>query len=208
MDFLSPVKLAPVKTVEPSNPSTEDATTNTTPKKIPAPPAPVRIRVDAEVDTGVVSPAGGKKFAAALMAYTSRLRDDVSKAEAEAEAHKAHAERMRNEIARLAKDLPSKHGKGKTGGETAAESYAVVVAAKASAAKLETKAVYYKTIAKKCYHRMKKQKEAYELQIEGLRKELEVHNHSAVAETDLSLASTAVGGPSPGRVIPRRSQFR
>jgi hypothetical protein len=41
-----------------------------------------------------------------------------------------------------------------------------------------------------------------------LRKELEVHNHSAVAETDLSLASTAVGGPSPGRVIPRRSQFR
>ena len=208
LDFLSPVKLAPVKTVEPSNPSTEDATTNTTPKKIPAPPAPVRIRVDAEVDTGVVSPAGGKKFAAALMAYTSRLRDDVSKAEAEAEAHKAHAERMRNEIARLAKDLPSKHGKGKTGGETAAESDAVVVAAKASAAKLETKAVYYKTIAKKCYHRMKKQKEAYELQIEGLRKELEVHNHSAVAETDLSLASTAVGGPSPGRVIPRRSQFR
>lgn len=61
--------------------------------------------------------------------------------------------------------------------------------------KNETKAVYYKTIAKKCYQRMKQQKEAYELQIAGLRQQLEFAAcNGSVNLNNLSFASTVAPG--------------
>ena len=46
---------------------------------------------------------------------------------------------------------------------------------------------------------MKQQKDAYELQIAGLRKQLEFVSNGSVNMTNLSFASTVAGGPSPAR---------
>ena len=79
--------------------TTEEAGTCTTPLALPAPAGPLA--------ASPLAPAGGDgKFAEALRAYTKRLRDDVTKAEAEVAAHREHAEKMRLET-RLASDLPS-----------------------------------------------------------------------------------------------------
>ena len=47
-----------------------------------------------------------------------------------------------------------------------------------------SRAVYYKSIAKKCYTRMKQQKDAYELQMSGLRKQLEFVSNGSVNMTE------------------------
>ena len=153
--------------------TTEEAGTCTTPLALPAPAGPLA--------ASPLAPAGGDgKFAEALRAYTKRLRDDVTKAEAEVAAHREHAEKMRLEIARLASDLPSERREAlrlatpKRDGDVdaaTAENTAMNVAA--TGGKAEARAVYYKTIAKKCYQRMKQQKSAYETQIDGLRRQIE-----------------------------------
>ena len=131
--------------------------------------------------------------------YTTRLRDDVTKAEAEVAAHREHAEKMRLEIARLASDLPSERREAlrlatpKRDGDVdaaTAENTAMNVAA--TGGKAEARAVYYKTIAKKCYQRMKQQKSAYETQIDGLRRQIEFAGMGSLNLTNASFASTAV----------------
>ena len=95
--------------------------------------------------------------------YTTRLRDDVTKAEAEVAAHREHAEKMRLEIARLASDLPSEvagaggHACWTEVDAATAENTEMNVAA--TGGKAEARAVYYKTIAKKLPE-MKQQKSA------------------------------------------------
>ena len=115
---------------------------------------------------------------------------------------------MRAEIARLASDLPSARAKAAREGVAAAKA---AIAAPASAlapappagagagrAASEAKAARYKSIAKKCYERMKKQKVAYELQIAGLRQQIECAGLASLNITEnLSFASTAA--PTPAR---------
>ena len=172
--------------------TTEEAGTCTTPLALPAPAGPLA--------ASPLAPAGGDgKFAEALRAYTKRLRDDVTKAEAEVAAHREHAEKMRLEIARLASDLPSERREAlrlatpKRDGDVdaaTAENTAMNVAA--TGGKAEARAVYYKTIAKKCYQRMKQQKSAYETQIDGLRRQIEFAGMGSLNLTNASFASTAV----------------
>ena len=70
-----------------------------------------------------------------------------------------------------------------------------------------SKALYYKTIARKCFDRMKQQKEFYELQLTGLRKQLEFKSNGSINMTNLSFASTVVGGPSPSPARQPRRLF-
>jgi hypothetical protein len=243
-----------------------------------------------QISTPQTISGGGGKFAAALRAYTERLRDDVARAEAEVSAHRTHADRMQREIARLASDLPSARARtnqrerGQSAGEEETEAHTAkgadvaqssreavavsggrtqlsvsmlettttvaeteetnqsVFAAAAGAAahpharqgldtategvdgnralgggadggkaetraesrvetRAETKAVYYKAIAKKCYQRMKLSKEAYELQLTGLRQQLEIAGGSgSVNLNNLSFSSTLPPG-SPARTL-------
>ena len=138
------------------------------------------------------------KFAEALRAYTKRLRDDVTKAEAEVAAHREHAEKMRAEIARLASDLPSERREAlrlatpsRDGDVDAATAENTAMNVAATGGKAEARAVYYKTIAKKCYQRMKQQKSAYETQIDGLRRQIEFAGMGSLNLTNASFASTA-----------------
>ena len=172
-------------------PTTEEAGTCTTPLALPAPAGPLA--------ASPLAPAGGEgKFAEALRAYTKRLRDDVTKAEAEVAAHREHAEKMRAEIARLASDLPSERCKAlrlatpsRDGDVDAATAENTAMNVAATGGKAEARAVYYKTIAKKCYQRMKQQKSAYEMQIDGLRRQIEFAGMGSLNLTNASFASTA-----------------
>ena len=158
--------------------------------------------VDAD-GVGFSSPRreGGGKFAEALRHYTRRLRDDVRRAEAETARHRERAEHMRAEIARLASDLPSarakaaREGVAAAGGDRRSRERARPRAARGrrrGSRPSEAKAARYKSIAKKCYERMKKQKVAYELQIAGLRQQIECAGLASLNITEnLSFASTA-----------------
>ena len=177
-------------------PTTEEAGTCTTPLALPAPAGPLAA---GPLAASPLAPAGGEgKFAETLRAYTKRLRDDVTKAEAEVAAHREHAEKMRAEIARLASDLPSERCKAlrlatptRDGDVDAATAENTAMNVAATGGKAEARAVYYKTIAKKCYQRMKQQKSAYETQIDGLRRQIEFAGMGSLNLTNASFASTA-----------------
>ena len=170
-----------------------------------------------------VSP-GTAQFGEALRMHTVRLKDDVMRSQAEVATHKEHAKRMQREIALLQSDIPSvrtrvleqqqqrrgsSSDQGKLSVSPAAGTnipptprpHADVKATTASntAANIQasSKALYYKTIARKCFDRMKQQKEFYELQLTGLRKQLEFKSNGSINMTNLSFASTVAGGPSP-----------
>ena len=115
---------------------------------------------------------------------------------------------MRAEIARLASDLPSARAKAAreglwrlAGGDRRSRERArpaPTASAAAGRGAREAKAARYKSIAKKCYERMKKQKVAYELQIAGLRQQIECAGLASLNITEnLSFASTAA--PTPAR---------
>ena len=130
------------------------------------------------------APVGAEAFAATLREYTRRLREDVARARDEVATHKSRAARMKAEIDRLATDLPARD-----------VSVAKENAANRAAAADPTKAAYYKSVAKKCYARMKSQKAAYELQIAGLRQQIELVTLPSLNTTNASFAAT----PTPRR---------
>ena len=144
-------------------------------------------------------PAGAEAFAATLREYTRRLREDAARARDEVAAHKARAARMKAEIDRLATDLPShRHGE-RASTKALPESSPKAPLARDStaepAAADPTRAAYYKSVAKKCYARMKSQKAAYELQIAGLRQQIELAALPSLNTTNASFAAT----PTPRR---------
>lgn len=129
------------------------------------------------------------RVAETLRAYTSKLRADVATAQREIASHRERAQRMKAEIDRLASDLPSAR-KG-----AATEIYAKDVSSVVSPNPVDpTKAAYYKTVAKKCYARMKRQKSAYEMQISGLRQQIELTSLPSLNTTNNSFAAVT---PTP-----------
>lgn len=129
------------------------------------------------------------RVAETLRAYTSKLRADVATAQREIASHRERAQRMKAEIDRLASDLPSAR-KG-----AATEIYAKDVSSVVSPNPVDpTKAAYYKTVAKKCYARMKRQKSAYEMQISGLRQQIELTPLPSLNTTNNSFAAVT---PTP-----------
>ena len=144
-------------------------------------------------------PADAEAFAATLREYTRRLREDAARARDEVAAHKARAARMKAEIDRLATDLPShRHGE-RASTRALPESSPKAPLARDSTAEPPaadpTRAAYYKSVAKKCYARMKSQKAAYELQIAGLRQQIELVALPSLNTTNASFAAT----PTPRR---------
>jgi hypothetical protein len=152
-------------------------------------------------------PADAEAFAATLREYTRRLREDAARARDEVAAHKARAARMKAEIDRLATDLPShRHGE-RASTRALPESSAKAPLARDSTAEPPaadpTRAAYYKSVAKKCYARMKSQKAAYELQIAGLRQQIELVALPSLNTTNASFAAT----PTPRRAHRDRGSF-
>ena len=146
----------------------------------------------------LVVPGRNSLFAETIAAYTARLRSDVATAQREIAAHREHASRMKAEIDRLASDLPSKSAlKAKKPLDSVDEETNVPVVSPPGD---PTKAAYYKSVAKKCYARMKSQKSAYESQITGLRQQLELAHMPSLNTTNNSFAVT----PTPSR---RHAQF-
>ena len=145
------------------------------------------------------SPLEREQFAEILREYTKRLRDDVAKARREVATHEVRASRMKAEIDRLASDLPSmrKAMKSETPMKLNGSSPLNVGASSAVASEGgdPSKASYYKSVAKKCYARMKSQKQAYELQIAGLRQQIELVSLPSLNTTNASFAAT----PTPRR---------
>lgn len=106
---------------------------------------------------------------------------------------------MKAEIDRLATDLPShRHGE-RASTKALPESSPKAPLARDSTAEPPaadpTRAAYYKSVAKKCYARMKSQKAAYELQIAGLRQQIELVALPSLNTTNASFAAT----PTPRR---------
>ena len=146
------------------------------------------------------APAGAEAFAATLREYTRRLREDAARARDEVATHKSRAARMKAEIDRLAADLPARgvslDGAKENAASRATASPATTPEAVARAAAADpTRAAYYKSVAKKCYARMKSQKAAYELQIAGLRQQIELVALPSLNTTNASFAAT----PTPRR---------
>ena len=187
--------------------------------------SPLSLTIRKPASTALAVSPSTAQFGEALRTHTVRLKDDVLRAQAEVAAHKEHAKRMQREIALLQSDVPSARARvleqqqlrlgsssdqNKLSVSPAAgtnipptpppiDVEATTAANTAANTQASSRAVYYKSIAKKCYTRMKQQKDAYELQIAGLRKQLEFVSNGSVNMTNLSFASTVAGGPSPAR---------
>ena len=142
------------------------------------------------------APAGAEAFAATLRECTRRLREDVARARDEVETHKARAARMKAEIDRLATDLPARSVSAVSGASSRAKALPATTPELAAAPAADpTRAAYYKSVAKKLYGRMKSQKAAYELQIAGLRQQIELVALPSLNTTNASFSAT----PTPRR---------
>ena len=142
------------------------------------------------------APAGAEAFAATLRECTRRLREDVARARDEVATHKARAARMKAEIDRLATDLPARSVSAVSGASSRAKALPATTPELAAAPAADpTRAAYYKSVAKKCYGRMKSQKAAYELQIAGLRQQIELVALPSLNTTNASFSAT----PTPRR---------
>jgi hypothetical protein len=142
------------------------------------------------------APAGAEAFAATLRECTRRLREDVARARDEVETHKARAARMKAEIDRLATDLPVRSVSAVSGASSRAKALPATTPEPAAAPAADpTRAAYYKSVAKKLYGRMKSQKAAYELQIAGLRQQIELVALPSLNTTNASFSAT----PTPRR---------
>ncbi len=185
--------------------------------------SPLSLTIRKPASTALAVSPSTAQFGEALRTHTVRLKDDVLRAQAEVAAHKEHAKRMQREIALLQSDVPSARARvleqqqlrlGSSSDQNKLsvsagtnipptpppiDVEATTAANTAANTQASSRAVYYKSIAKKCYTRMKQQKDAYELQIAGLRKQLEFVSNGSVNMTNLSFASTVAGGPSPAR---------
>jgi len=142
------------------------------------------------------APAGAEAFAATLRECTRRLREDVARARDEVATHKARAARMKAEIDRLATDLPARSVSAVSGASSRAKALPATTPELAAAPAADpTRAAYYKSVAKKLYGRMKSQKAAYELQIAGLRQQIELVALPSLNTTNASFSAT----PTPRR---------
>lgn len=186
--------------------------------------SPMSLAIRKPAPTALAVSPGTAQFGEALRMHTVRLKDDVMRAQAEVATHKEHAKRMQREIALLQSDIPSvrtrvleqqqpRRGSSSDQGKLSvspaagtnipptprphADVKATTAANTAANIQASSKALYYKTIARKCFDRMKQQKEFYELQLTGLRKQLEFKSNGSINMTNLSFASTVAGGPSP-----------
>ena len=118
---------------------------------------------------------------------------------------------MKAEIDRLATDLPARSVSAVSGassrvtgvtGVTGKALPATTPELAAAPAADPTRAAYYKSVAKKLYGRMKSQKAAYELQIAGLRQQIELVALPSLNTTNASFSAT----PTPRRTDrPRRT---
>jgi hypothetical protein len=103
---------------------------------------------------------------------------------------------MKAEIDRLATDLPARSVSAVSGASSRAKALPATTPELAAAPAADpTRAAYYKSVAKKLYGRMKSQKAAYELQIAGLRQQIELVALPSLNTTNASFSAT----PTPRR---------